>query len=72
MHHPPTHSSTPILPAAVSVNDISTYLGVPVTTVRGWVQRGVLPSFRIGGRRLVRCDDLKAMIDASSSPARKA
>lgn len=47
---------------AVSVAQVAGILGVPRSTVSGWITRGVIPSFKVGGRRLVRVADVQAML----------
>ncbi len=48
----PRLASRPV-PLGISVMALADLLGVPTPTIRGWLRRGVLRSFRIGGRRLV-------------------
>lgn len=43
-----------------SVDRTSSELGVPVATVRGWIKKGIVPSVKIGGRRLI---DALTLID---------
>jgi excisionase family DNA binding protein len=49
-------------PQFMSVAAVSIRLGVPEPTIRTWVLRRVLPTVRIGGRRLVDVSELDAMI----------
>lgn len=49
-------------PTTISVAETARRLSVPEPTVRGWILRGVLPSVRIGGRRLIRVADLNALL----------
>jgi excisionase family DNA binding protein len=51
----------------LTVEEVHERTGVPAGTVRGWIRRGVIPSIRIGGRRLIRVADLDALI-ANGSP----
>jgi excisionase family DNA binding protein len=57
------HASTR---ATLTVSEVSARLGVPVPTVRGWIRKGVLPSLRIGGRRLVRVEDLERLVNSNT------
>ena len=50
-----------------SIAEVSDQLGVPQDTVRGWVRSGVVPSVRIGGRRLIRAEDLAAVLSRSEN-----
>jgi len=58
------------LPArtALTTTEFAGLLGVPESTVRGWVRRGVIPSFKIGGRRLIRTQDLLALTGQDEQP----
>jgi excisionase family DNA binding protein len=49
-------------PTTISVAETARQLSVPEPTVRGWILRGILPSLRIGGRRLIRVADLNALL----------
>jgi len=52
-----------------SIPEAAGVVGLSRTTVWRWVRTGRLPSFRWGGRRLIRADDLQAAIDAVSGRA---
>jgi excisionase family DNA binding protein len=49
-------------PQFMSIAAVSVRLGVPEPTIRTWVLRRILPTVRIGGRRLVDVSALDAMI----------
>ncbi len=49
----------------LTVREVSDMLGVPGPTVRSWIRSGVLKSILIGGRRLIRVDDLDGLIHPS-------
>lgn len=51
-------------PVTLSVNAVSELLGVPASTIRGWVRRGVVKSVRIGGRRLISVADIEELTGA--------
>lgn len=53
MHHR-TSSSAP------ETTSIAAFI---VKTVQGWVRRGVVPGFRLGGRRLIDLEAVHALID---------
>lgn len=61
-----THPQLPA-PTTISLADAALRLGIPLATARGWIKRGVLPSIRIGGRRLVRVSDLDRLIAGPST-----
>ena len=47
----------------LSVAVAAARLGVPELTVRGWLRRGIVPSLRIGGRRLIDSRDLERLVE---------
>ena len=61
-----SHASN-IEPKLISLADTAILLGVPERTVRTWVRTGVLHPVRIGGRVLLRREDIDRMI--SGQPA---
>ena len=52
------------------LHEVAEITRVPLSSVRRWVATGRLPSLRPGRRRLVRAEDLAAMLRASERPAR--
>jgi len=47
----------------VSLADAADYAGVCTKTIRRWVQRGVIPAYRIGPRLVrINLDDLDAAL----------
>jgi excisionase family DNA binding protein len=46
----------------ISVARLAVVLDVPAPTIRGWLARGVLPSVRIGGRRLVLVEAVEGLL----------
>jgi excisionase family DNA binding protein len=63
LHH---KSSAPQAPQLLTITQASQALAVSHWTVREWVQKGLLPSIRLPGTRLIRIAsaDLAHMIDA--------
>jgi excisionase family DNA binding protein len=56
----------------ITVADVAGLLKVNQQTVRNWIDRGELPAFRVGRRRVrVRRNDLNAFIKRSSSTSRE-
>jgi excisionase family DNA binding protein len=51
------------------ISEVAAACRVSVATVRYWIQRGRLPSVRPGRRRMVRREDLAALLAATGSPA---
>ncbi len=47
---------------ALSIPAFAAQVGVPVNTVRGWVNRKVIPSFLIGRRRLIDMGALRRIL----------
>lgn len=45
--------------AFIKLPEIAVYFGVPVSTVRSWCARGLLPSIKPGRHRLVRLQDFE-------------
>lgn len=45
-----------------SLGEVSTILGVSVPTVARWVHRDILPTVKIGGRRLVAIATIEKLI----------
>ncbi|MRI32614.1 helix-turn-helix domain-containing protein [Endozoicomonas sp. OPT23] len=48
-----------------TMDDFALLLGVSIETVRVWVRKNQVPSFKIGKRRLINVRKLKKMIDES-------
>lgn len=44
----------------ISVREAAVYLGVPEKTVYHWATHGTLPSIKLGGRRMLLVDAVKA------------
>ncbi len=55
----------------LSVPATGRYLGVPTATVRSWIRRGVVPSIRLGGRRLIDIEALQGAIASCSAVTTK-
>lgn len=49
-----------------SVAEAAARLGISKVTLYAYIKQGRVRSFRWGGRRLIRADDLQAAVDASS------
>jgi hypothetical protein len=60
----PLHAPTDPLPDTefMSITDFSRRIGVPAATARGWILRGVVPSIRIGRRRMIRTATLAHLL----------
>ena len=52
------------------LHEVAELTRVPLSSVRRWIATGKLRSLRPGRRRVVRADDLEAMLRASERPAR--
>ncbi|MDD9939417.1 MAG: helix-turn-helix domain-containing protein [Myxococcales bacterium] len=48
------------------VEEVADKCRAPVVSVRRWLQQGLIPSIKVGRRRLVRADDLTRFMEASS------
>ena len=48
-----------MLPLLMSVDDAASALSIAKHTVIKWVKSGVIPSVKIGSRRLISSEDLK-------------
>jgi excisionase family DNA binding protein len=48
-----------MLPLLMSVDDAASALSISKHTVIKWVKSGVIPSVKIGSRRLISSEDLK-------------
>ena len=57
---------TPIRPAALSIRNATQYTGLSRSTLYRMMATGQLPSIKIGVRRLIRMQDLDALIVAAS------
>tara|TARA_R110002095_G_scaffold68400_6_gene58201 strand:- start:694 stop:906 length:213 start_codon:yes stop_codon:yes gene_type:complete len=57
---------TPIRPAALSIRNATQYTGLSRSTLYRMMTTGQLPSIKIGVRRLLRIEDLDALIAAAS------
>lgn len=56
----------PLLP----LKEGAAFLGVSVETLRQWVQRGLVESHKLWGRRLISEDEIIRIIEESKVPAR--
>ncbi len=54
----------------IGVTAAARQLGVSPLTVRGWLRSGVLPSLRIGGRRLLDAADLRRVVERAKGAHR--
>lgn len=58
------------LPAAefLQLREVATWLGVPLSSMREYVARGLLPSYKLGRHRLFRKQEvLEALRDTSNA-----
>jgi excisionase family DNA binding protein len=63
----PATTATPVLARltaadVLSAGDVAELLHVPVSTVHDWARRGVLPSRKIGRRRLYIRQQIEALL----------
>ena len=58
-----------ILP--LRLKTVAQLVDVSEKTVRRWIQRGILSSYKLGGARVVRKRDLRAFLDQQSGEIRK-
>ena len=66
----PLPTPLPGLPPLLGVRELSSYLGVLVSTVYDWRARGLGPrAYRFGKHLKVAVDDLTAWIEAQRDPA---
>jgi excisionase family DNA binding protein len=54
-------------PSLISVRSAAEHCSVSEATVRRWISAGTLPSLKVGGRRLIRVDDLAEFVDHGGS-----
>jgi len=54
--------------AAMRVNDTAAFLGVSRATIYNLISEGVLPSLKIGGRRVIRRSDALALLHNPLKP----
>ena len=61
-----TTTAEPVTVAAANWTraEIATYLRVSLKVVDGLIGRKAFPSFKIGGKRLARCEDVTAYNDS--------
>jgi excisionase family DNA binding protein len=52
----------PNLTEHMSLEAVETEYGRPRSTLRHWIRKGLLPSYRLGRRRFVRRSDLERLI----------
>jgi excisionase family DNA binding protein len=55
--------TAPIEPLAVGIADAATVVGVSPSTIKREIVAGNLPSFRLGGRRLIEYAALRTFVD---------
>jgi len=60
----PTPTDTKPAPIAVGVRDAAKMIGVSPRLVTQLIEKSKLPSFKLGERRLIRTDDLRAFVDS--------
>ncbi|MES2833681.1 MAG: helix-turn-helix domain-containing protein [Pseudomonadota bacterium] len=56
----------PIQPHALTVRDACTFTGLCRTRLYQLKDAGMLKSFKVGGRRMFKRDDLQAFLDAAA------
>jgi len=55
----------------LNTQNVADMLGVPIATLRYWIQNGDAPeSFILGRRRMFRADSVEAFIDAKEQAER--
>lgn len=47
------HQEDPVQPVAISVREAAQLLGIHLVTMKNYVRTGVIPSFKVGHRRLI-------------------
>lgn len=52
-------------PIAMSVRDASKMLGIGTTTLYGLLAKGKLRGFKVGRRRLIPTDSIRALIESA-------
>jgi excisionase family DNA binding protein len=53
-----------------AVGDVARRLSVHPTTIRRWITTGMLPSLKVGGRRLLDPRDVDALLERCRTPVR--
>ena len=53
-------------PAYLTVTETAELCRVDPRTVKAWISRGILPSVRIGGRRLIKRSDIEDALETSA------
>lgn len=62
--------STTEPPEFINAKQAAEWLGIPLRSLNLYVQRGLLPSYKLGRHRLFRRHELRSAITASRLPSR--
>ena len=57
------------MPKLLSIPEACEILGISHWTLRHWLSRGLLPSYKLGKRRLIHPEDIKNLIQRSRQEA---
>ena len=71
---PALAANDPVLPDEVlplRLKTVAQLTEVSEKTVRRWIQRGLLPSHKLGGTRVVRKRDLRSFLDEQAGEVKK-
>ena len=49
----------------VTIRDVAKFFGRKERTIRRWIARGVIRSFKVGGSRYIRSCDVEKLIDTN-------
>lgn len=52
-------------PLACSVSDAAKSIGVSRATIYNWMRAGMIDATRVGGRRLVRIESVRRLLEAA-------
>jgi excisionase family DNA binding protein len=47
-----------------ALNEVAVITGLSIHTIRAWAHTGKIPSIKMGRRRMVKKDDLEAMVNS--------
>lgn len=64
----PENEKNPVGRRICGIEKLSKYMGVPVETILGWVDKGVIPNSKIGETRLFDLDKIDKLFDEKEEP----
>ena len=63
-------TNQPVQPYALTIDNAARFSGLSRSRIYELIGAGVLKSFKVGNRRMIKAEDLKAFLDQAASQER--